>query len=112
MYRLRYVAVAPVAGTVGAAVALLLAPDTGRNTRRRIARRASHEREQIARRGRRLASEAGEYLEEKVKDSRRAMEGVKGEVTDRFEDGKKRVARIVGSWARQAPLGRPDVTDV
>ena len=30
MYKLRYVAVALVAGTVGAAVALLLAPDTGR----------------------------------------------------------------------------------
>lgn len=97
MYRLRYVAVALVAGTVGAAVALLLAPDTGRNTRRKIARRARHEREQLARRSRRLASEAGEYLEDRVKDGRRVIEGVKGEITDRFEDGKKRAARIVGS---------------
>ena len=41
MYKLRYVAVALVAGTVGAAVALLLAPDTGRNTRRKVMRRAT-----------------------------------------------------------------------
>ncbi len=49
MYKLRYVAVALVAGTVGAAVALLLAPDTGRNTRRKVMRRLQREREMRSR---------------------------------------------------------------
>ena len=53
MSRLRYVGVALVAGTVGAAVALLMAPDSGRNTRRRLGRSLARERHsrRISRRG-------------------------------------------------------------
>lgn len=101
MYRLRYVAVALVAGTVGAAVALLLAPDTGRNTRRRVVRRLEREREALLRRGREVAEEAGEYVEARLKDGRkivgRVVEEVAEDVQDRFEKGKKKVTKLVGA---------------
>src|SRR5258708_28554670 len=70
MYKLRYVAVALVAGTVGAAVALLLAPDTGRNTRRKVMRRLQREREMQLRQGLGMAEEAGEYVGARLKDCR------------------------------------------
>ena len=99
MYKLRYVAVALVAGTVGAAVALLLAPDTGRNTRRKVMRRL--QREMLVRQGREMAEEAGEYVEARLKDGRkivgRVVEDVADEVTDRFEKGKKKVTKFVGA---------------
>lgn len=101
MYRLRYVAVALVAGTVGAAVALLLAPDTGRNTRRKMLRRLEREREALVRQSRRLAEQAGDYLEEQYKEGRKAVarvaDDVADEVQDRFEKGKKKVTKLVGA---------------
>ena len=93
MYRLRYVAVALVAGTVGAAVALLLAPDSGRNTRRKMMRRLEREREALVRQSRRLAEQAGDYLEEAVRDGKKAVARAADEVADgvqeRFEKGQK-----------------------
>ena len=101
MYRLRYVAVALVAGTVGAAVALLLAPDTGRNTRRKMMRRLEREREVLLRRSRRLAADAGEYVEDRVKEGRKAVERVVDDVSDevqeRLEKGKKKITKFVGA---------------
>ena len=101
MYKLRYVAVALVAGTVGAAVALLLAPDTGRNTRRKVMRRLQREREMLAQQGRELAEEAGDYVEARLKDGRkivgRVVEDVADEVQDRYEKGKKKVTKFVGA---------------
>lgn len=101
MYRLRYVAVALVAGTVGAAVALLLAPDTGRNTRRKMMRRLEREREALLRRGRDLADEAGDYVEARLKDGRkivgRVVDDVAEDVQERFEKGKKKVTKLVGA---------------
>jgi gas vesicle protein len=100
MYRMRYVAVALVAGTVGAAVALLMAPDSGRNTRRKVLRRLQRERDAILERGRELADDAGEYVEARLKDGRkivgRVVEDVADEVQERFEKGKKRVTKLVG----------------
>jgi len=100
MYRMRYVAVALVAGTVGAAVALMLAPDTGRNTRRKVLRRLERERDALLRRGREVAEDAGEYVEARLKDGRkivgRVVEDVADEVQDRFEKGKKKVTKLVG----------------
>jgi gas vesicle protein len=100
MYRLRYVAVAVVAGTVGAAVALLLAPDSGRNTRRKLRRRLERERDVLLRRGHELAEDAGEYVEARLKDGRkivgRVVEDVAEDVQERFEKGKKRVTKLVG----------------
>ena len=101
MYKMRYVAVALVAGTVGAAVALLLAPDTGRNTRRKMMRRLQREREMLVRQGREIAEEAGEYVEARLKDGRkivgRVVEDVTDEVQDRYEKGKKKVTKFVGA---------------
>ena len=101
MYRLRYVAVALVAGTVGAAVALLLAPDTGRNTRRKMMRRLEREREALLRRGRELADDAGEYVEARLKDGRkivgRVVDDVSEEVQGRLEKGKKKITKLVGA---------------
>ena len=101
MYRLRYVAVALVAGTVGAAVALLLAPDTGRNTRRKVMRRIERERETLLRRGRELADDAGEYVEERVKDGRkivgRVVDDMADDVQERLEKGKKKITKLVGA---------------
>jgi gas vesicle protein len=101
MYRLRYVAVALVAGTVGAAVALLLAPDTGRNTRRKVLRRLEREREDLLRRGRELADDAGDYVEARLKDGRkivgRIVDDVADDVQERFEKGKKKVTKLVGA---------------
>jgi gas vesicle protein len=97
MHRLRYVAVALVAGTVGAAVALLLAPDTGRNTRRKLRRRYEHERAQMARHSRRLRDEAEEYIEQRLKEGRKALEGVAEDLGDRVEQGRKKIGKIVGA---------------
>jgi gas vesicle protein len=101
MYRLRYVAVALVAGTVGAAVALLLAPDTGRNTRRKVMRRLQREREALLRQGRDLAEDAGEYVEARLKDGRkivgRVVDDVSDDVAERIEKGKKKITKFVGA---------------
>src|SRR5438132_2178082 len=101
MYRLRYVAVAVGAGTVGAAVGLLLAPDTGRNTRRKMMRRLERERDALLRRGRELADDAGEYVEARLKDGRkivgRVVDDVSDDVAERIEKGKKKVTKFVGA---------------
>lgn len=107
MSRLRYVGVALVAGTVGAAVALLLAPDTGRNTRRRIAKRLDRERQLAARRTRRMVDEAEHYIEGRVKEAteaiddrvkrgRKMVESVADQAVEQFEQGKKKVGKLVG----------------
>lgn len=107
MSRLRYVGVALVAGTIGAAVALLLAPDTGRNTRRRIAKRLDRERQLAARRTRRMVDEAEHYIEGRVKEAteviddrvkrgRKMVESIADQAVEQFEQGKKKVNKLVG----------------
>jgi gas vesicle protein len=106
MYRLKYVGIALVAGTVGAAVALLLAPDSGVNTRRKmkkrldreralLAKRLEHERALLAKRSRKVLEQAEDYLEDQVKEGRKIAEGVAEEVTDRLEAGKRKLTRLV-----------------
>ena len=106
MNRLRYVGVALVAGTVGAAVALLMAPDSGRNTRRRLSRRISRERQALLKRSRRIVAEAEDQLDAKVRDAARYIEsqvkrsekiaaGVAGEAAEQFEQGKKKLNKLV-----------------
>ena len=95
MYRLKYVGIALVAGTVGAAVALLLAPDSGVNTRRKMKKRLERERALLAKRSRRALDQAGEYLDDQVKEGRKLAEGVAEEVTDRLEAGKRKLTRLV-----------------
>jgi gas vesicle protein len=106
MSRLRYVGVALVAGTVGAAVALLLAPDSGRNTRRRLARRLERERQQLLRRSRRMIAqaedqlddkvkEASRYLDQQVKRGQKAVADIAEDAVDQYEQGKKKVNKLV-----------------
>ena len=106
MSKLRYVGVALVAGTVGAAVALLIAPDSGRNTRRRLARRLERERQALLRRSRRMIAEAEDQLDDKVKEASRyldaqvkrgqkAVESIAEDAVDQFEQGKKKVNKLV-----------------
>ncbi len=106
MSRLRYVGVALVAGTVGAAVALLLAPDSGRNTRRRLARRLARERHALLRRSRQMVARAEDQLDEKVEQASRyldaqvkrgqkAVADVAEEAVEGFEQGKKKINKMV-----------------
>ncbi len=95
MHRLRYVGVALVAGTVGAAVALLLAPDSGTNTRRRMRKRLEKERALLAKRSRRAVREAGGYVEDQVNEGRKLAEGVAEDVVSRLEKGKQKLTRLV-----------------
>jgi gas vesicle protein len=106
MNRLRYVGVALVAGTVGAAVALLMAPDSGRNTRRRLSRRISRERQMLLRRSRRMIAEAEDQLDAKVREAARYLEtqikrgekmaaGAAADAAEQFEQGKKKLNKLV-----------------
>ncbi len=106
MSRLRYVGVALVAGTVGAAVALLMAPDSGRNTRRRLARRLERERQQLLRRSRHMIAQAEDQLDDKVKQASRyldqqvkrgqkAVADIAEDAVDQYEQGKKKVNKLV-----------------
>ena len=106
MSRLRYVGVALVAGTVGAAVALLMAPDSGRNTRRRLARRLERERLALMRRSKRMIADAEDHLDDKVKEASRYLEtqvkrgqkavaGIAEDAVDQYEQGKKKINKLV-----------------
>jgi gas vesicle protein len=96
---LRYLGVALVAGTVGAMVALLVAPASGRDTRRKLARRLEREKDELVREGRRALDDVGEYLEEQVKHAKKNVDEAVDELTDYVQDqlhqGKKKLAKIV-----------------
>jgi gas vesicle protein len=98
--------VALVAGTVGAAVALLMAPDSGRNTRRRVARRLERERLALLRRSKRMIADAEDHLDDKVKEASRYLEaqvkrgqkavaGIAEDAVDQYEQGKKKINKLV-----------------
>jgi gas vesicle protein len=59
---LRYTGVALAGGLLGAIAGVLLAPDSGRNTRRRLAFRLEEGREALARHGQRVRRPAAEPL--------------------------------------------------
>jgi gas vesicle protein len=91
---------------VGAAVALLMAPDSGRNTRRRLSRRLERERQLLMRRSRQVISKAEDHLDDKVKEASRyldqqvkrgqkAVAGVAEDAVDQFEQGKKKLNKLV-----------------
>jgi len=96
---LRYLGVALVAGTVGAMVALLVAPASGRDTRRKLARRLEREKDELVREGRRALDDVGEYLEEQVKHAKKNVDEAVDELTEYVQDqlhqGKKKLAKIV-----------------
>lgn len=95
MYRLKYVGIALVAGTVGAAVALLLAPDTGVNTRRKMKKRLERERVLLARRSRKALDQAGDYIGDQVKEGRKLAEELADDVVDTVERSKRKLTRLV-----------------
>jgi gas vesicle protein len=95
--KLRYVGVALVAGTVGALVALLIAPQSGRDTRKLIRKRYRREREAIAERSRRALEGAEEYVHDRLEDGRRKIDDVSERVADSVQAGKKKVTRLVRS---------------
>jgi gas vesicle protein len=106
MNSLKYIGVALVAGTMGAAIALLLAPEPGEVTRRRLRKRFDSERNRMMRKGRMAVDDAGEFLEDQVDAGRRAIEaqvkaGMKAiertaeTVVEQIEHGRKAVAKVV-----------------
>jgi len=59
---LKYLGIALVGSAVGAAIGLLLAPASGRETRRKLARTIGDRKDAIIRRGNQAAEGAASYL--------------------------------------------------
>jgi gas vesicle protein len=88
MTGLKYVGVALTAGIVGAAVALLIAPSSGRDTRRRISRRFEEESRRM---GRTFRSEKENLL----KKGREALEDVAEYVNDELNAAQKKISKAI-----------------
>jgi gas vesicle protein len=88
MHSLRYVGIALTAGIVGAAVALLIAPSSGRETRRRLGRRLEEESRRV---GRTFRSEK----ENLIKKGREALEDVAEYVNDELDAAQKKLSKVV-----------------
>jgi gas vesicle protein len=88
MNGLKYVGVALTAGIVGAAVALLIAPSSGRDTRRRISRRFEEESRRM---GRTFRSEKENLL----KKGREALEDVAEYVNDELNAAQKKISKAI-----------------
>jgi gas vesicle protein len=88
MTGLKYVGVALTAGIVGAAVALLMAPASGRDTRRRISRRLEEESRRM---GRTFRSEKEQLL----KKGREALEDVAEYVNDELNAAQKKISKAI-----------------
>ena len=104
--KLRYMGVALVAGTVGAMVALLIAPQSGRDTRRIIKKRYRRERQALSEKSRRALEGAEEYVHDRLEDGRRAIDDVSERLVDSVHAGKKKVTRMVRSARVQAMTSR------
>ena len=76
------------AGIIGAAVALLLAPGTGEQTRRRLARSMDDEK-------RRMLKKISREKASLVKRGRRALEEMSELVTDELEAAQKKISKVV-----------------
>jgi len=88
MNGLKYVGVALTAGIVGAAVALLLAPSSGRETRRRVSRRFEEESRRM---GRTLRTEKENLL----KRGREALDDVTDYVSEELDAAQKKLSKVV-----------------
>ena len=88
MQSLKYLGVALTAGLVGASVALLMAPASGRDTRRKIGRRLDDEK-------RELLKKMNREKEHLLRKGRETLEGVTDYVVDELEDAQKKFAKMV-----------------
>jgi gas vesicle protein len=88
MSSLKYVGVALTAGIVGAAVALLIAPASGRDTRRRLGRRFEEESRRM---GRTLRSEKDNLL----RRGREALDDVADYVNDELNAAQKKISKAI-----------------
>jgi gas vesicle protein len=85
---LRSFGVVLAAGLIGAAVALLLAPGSGEDTRRRLARGVDEEK-------RRLMKKINRERANLVKRGRRAIDEVTDRVSDELEAAQKKISKVV-----------------
>jgi gas vesicle protein len=76
---LKYVGWALAGSAVGAAIALLTAPASGPETRRRLVRRVEDERDVLLRKGHRALEGASGYLQQRLAQGRRRL----GQVVNR-----------------------------
>ena len=76
---LKYVGWALAGGAVGAAIALLTAPASGPETRRRLVRRVEDERDALLRKGHKALDNASGYLQQQLAQGRRRL----GQVVNR-----------------------------
>ncbi len=88
MNGLKYVGIALTAGIVGAAVALLMAPSSGRETRRRLGRRFEEESRRM---GRTLRNEKENLL----KRGREALDDVADYVSEELDAAQKKLSKVV-----------------
>jgi gas vesicle protein len=88
MHSLKYVGVALTAGIVGAAIALLLAPQSGRETRRKLGRRFEEE-------SRRMSRTLQNEKENLMKKGREALDDVAGYVNDELNAAQKKISKMV-----------------
>jgi gas vesicle protein len=70
---LKYAGWALAGGALGALVGLLAAPASGRETRRRIARRLEDEKDAVLRKGNTALEGASEFVQERLAQGRRKL---------------------------------------
>lgn len=88
MQTLKYFGVVLTAGLIGAGVALLLAPATGEETRRRLSRNMEDEKRRVMKRINREKTNL-------VKRGKKAMEEVTDLMSEEFEAAQKKISKVV-----------------
>jgi gas vesicle protein len=73
MNGVRYAGWLLVGSTIGAAVALLTAPASGQETRRRIARRIEDERDELLKKSSKALGSAADFFQEKIDYGKRKL---------------------------------------
>jgi gas vesicle protein len=68
-----YMGIALVAGGIGAVLGLLMAPASGRETRRKVLRRVDEAKEDLVKSGERLVARVAERVEDEIKEVRRSI---------------------------------------